>query len=321
MTNPATHAPVLVLLGPTASGKSDLALKLAHQFNGEIVTIDSAQVYQDMNIGTAKPDSTTRAQVPHHLLDLIAPTASYSAARFCDDAIACVRDIRARGKRPILAGGTMLYYKALRDGLDDVPPADLAARTRIDADAHVLGWPALHARLAQVDPATAARLHATDAQRISRALEVYEATGKPLSMHFSSTMQANNRMNRPFAMHAISLEPSDRSVLHTRISQRFDAMLAAQFVDEVRDLRTRYVLHAQLPAMRCVGYRQVWDYLEGLDDYDAMREKGVIATRQLAKRQLTWLRSMPEVTRFDCLHHNLHNAVLEHVEKWIGESA
>jgi len=283
----------LAIAGPTASGKTALALAAAARWPVEIVSVDSALVYRGMDIGTAKPSAAERAAVPHHLIDLIAPEAAYSAARFVADARALIGQIRARGRWPLLVGGTMMYFKALADGLDALPVADPALRAALEADAAARGWPALHADLAAVDPATAARLPPTDAQRIQRALEVWQLTGQPLSALHTRDARAADRP--PGALLLIGLEPVDRGWLHRRIAQRFDAMLAAGFVDEVRALRQRPGLHAGLPAIRCVGYRQAWEALDAADppDVAALRERAVAATRQLAKRQLTWLRGMP----------------------------
>jgi tRNA dimethylallyltransferase len=280
--------PALFVIGPTASGKSALALALARRFGGEIVSVDSAQVYRGMDIGTAKPDAAARAEVPHHLLDLIDPTQAYSAARFRRDALAALAAIRSRGRVPILAGGTMLYVKALREGLSALPTADAAVRAHIDRRAERLGWPALHAELARVDPATAARVAPTDAQRIQRALEVHVVTGRPLS----ALQGAREEGGGVGAACVIALAPRDRFALHAAIAHRFDAMLARGLVDEVRGLRARYALNAALPSMRSVGYRQAWEHLEGRYDARTLRERGIAATRQLAKRQLTWLRAM-----------------------------
>jgi tRNA dimethylallyltransferase len=282
------------LLGPTASGKSRLAMQLAVRFPVEIVSVDSGQVYRGMDIGTAKPSPAERAAVPHHLIDIVDPTESYSAGRFRADAIAAVADILARGKVPLLVGGTMLYYRSLVQGMDELPAADPAIRASLDAEAASKGWPALHEELARVDPRTAARLSPNDSQRIQRALEVYRATGTPLS-----DLHTAPRAVLPFDLKAYALVPADRAALHRRIAQRFDAMLAAGLVAEVEALRERYRLHAALPSMRCVGYRQVWEHLEGAYDRKALREKGIIATRQLAKRQLTWLRSLPDLELLD----------------------
>jgi tRNA dimethylallyltransferase len=280
--------PVVLLVGPTAAGKSALATALARRLHGEIVSADSAQVYRGMDIGTAKPDAATRAEIAHHLLDLIEPTDAYSAARFRADALAAIDAIRARGRLPIVAGGTMLYVKALREGLSALPAADPALRASLEARAASIGWPAMHAELARIDPATAARLAATDAQRIQRALEVHALTGQPLSA-LQGTREAQRGIG---ASLVIAVRPVDRTRLHAAIAQRFDAMLAAGLVDEVRELRRRLPLRGDMPAMRAVGYRQVFDHLEGRIDRASLRERGVAATRQLARRQLTWLRAM-----------------------------
>jgi len=280
------------LAGPTASGKTAIALALAEVLPLEIISVDSALVYRGMDIGTAKPTPAEQAQVPHHLIDLIDPLEAYSAAQFVQDAERLITEISARGRLPLLVGGTMLYFKALIDGIDPLPAADAAVRATLDAQAAERGWPAMHARLAEVDPATAARLAPNDAQRVQRALEVWTLTGQPLS-------SLHRRADQPAgaADHLlIALEPDDRAWLHRRIGQRFDQMLATGFLDEVRALRARGDLHTGLPAMRCVGYRQAWDALDaGLSDdalQQAVREPGLAATRQLAKRQLTWLRSL-----------------------------
>ena len=279
----------LCLAGPTASGKTVAALAIARALKAaqpvEIVSVDSALVYRGMDIGTAKPSADERAAVPHHLIDVIEPTQSYSAAQFVADATRLIAQIRGRGHFPLLVGGTMLYFKALFDGgLDEMPASQPAVRDALDREAAQRGWPALHAQLAQVDPATAARLAPGDAQRIQRALEVWRISGRPLS-----SFHRGKPKRTPAPL--ISLEPRDRAWLHERIAQRFDAMLAAGLVDEVRRLRERGDLHAGLPAMRCVGYRQAWEALD-TGELDALRDKGIAATRQLAKRQLTWLRGM-----------------------------
>jgi len=281
-------------MGPTTSGKSAAAMALAERLPIEIVSVDSALVYRAMDIGTAKPTADERSRVPHHLIDLIDPSENYSAARFVVDAEAAVAAIRARGREPLLTGGTMLYFKALRDGLDAMPASDLAIRAEIEREAAADGWDAMHRKLAEVDPVTAERLAPLDAQRISRALEVWRSSGEPLS-----GFQRGRRDARPLV--ALSLEPSDRSALHARIALRFDAMLAAGLIDEVAALKERGDLDERMPSMRCVGYRQVWDYLEGRSDRAAMRERAIAATRQLAKRQITWLRAMPERVVIDCL--------------------
>jgi tRNA dimethylallyltransferase len=280
------------LAGPTASGKTGLALALAAEFPVEIISVDSALVYRGMDVGTAKPSRAERAAVPHHLIDILDPREAYSAALFAADAQALINSIRARGRLPLLVGGTMLYFKALVDGIDALPPADPATRATLDAEAAERGWPALHAELALADPVTGARLAPNDAQRIQRALEVLRLTGRPLSaFHTRAASPAAAPRHR-----LLSLEPTDRAWLHARIAQRFEDMLASGFIDEVRALRQRGDLHPGLPSMRCVGYRQAWEALDaGLADDTLMahvRERGVAATRQLAKRQLTWLRGM-----------------------------
>jgi tRNA dimethylallyltransferase len=276
------------LLGPTASGKSRLALEHAARHPIEIVSVDSAQVYRGMDVGTAKPSAAERHAVPHHLIDLVAPEEAYSAGRFREDALRVIAEILARDRIPLLAGGTMLYYRALAAGMDPLPAADPAMRAQIDAEAAAKGWPALHAELARVDPDTAARLQPADAQRIQRALEVWRLTGKPLS-----GLQTGKAAELPFALKGYALVPEDRAELHRRIAERFDAMLKAGLVEELEDLRKSHALHAGLPSMRCVGYRQAWRYLEGEIDGRELRDTGIAATRQLAKRQLTWLRSLP----------------------------
>ena len=285
--------PAVLLMGPTASGKSAVALALAARLPVEVVSVDSAQVYRGMDIGTAKPDGEARARVRHHLLDLIDPDQAYSAARFRRDALAAIADIRARGRIPLLVGGTMLYFKALRDGLSDLPPANAAVRARLDTRAADEGWPALHAELARLDPATAARLDPTDSQRIQRALEVYELSGRPIS-----ALQGARREPAGLGFLSLALVPHDRAELHRRIANRFDAMLAAGLVDELSGLRRRFRLDASMPSMRCVGYRQAWQFIDGVCDRDELRARGAAATRQLARRQLTWLRSLQE-TAFD----------------------
>ena len=287
----------ICLAGPTASGKSALALQLADALHGEVefISVDSAQVYRGMDIGTAKPDAAERARVPHHLIDLIEPEQAYSAAMFVRDANAAAETLRARGRLPLLVGGTMLYFKALRDGLDAMPAADLALREKLDTRAAAEGWPALHAELAKVDPATAARLAPHDAQRIQRALEVWLATGQPLSAFHAQSATTSDIARWPM----VSLQPGSRAWLHERIAQRFEAMLAAGLVDEVRHLRQRPALRPEMPSMRCVGYRQAWAALDA-GTLDGLREAGIAATRQLAKRQITWLRSMQVHTRIAC---------------------
>lgn len=290
MTAAFSVIPAILLMGPTASGKSALATVLAERLGGEIVSVDSAQVYRGMDVGTAKPGAEVRARIPHHLVDIIDPTQPYSAAMFVCDALACVADIRARGKTPILAGGTMLYFKALTEGLSALPRADQDVRAELDARAAREGWPSLHAELARIDPVTAARLAPTDAQRIQRALEVHRLSGQPISQ-LHGRRETSGGMLGPVI--PIALMVSDRAHLHAAIARRFDAMLDAGLVDELRGLRNRFALNPALPSMRCVGYRQAWQYLAGDIDALEMRDKGIAATRQLAKRQLTWLRSTP----------------------------
>ena len=283
-------------MGPTASGKSALAAALACRFPVELVSVDSAQVYRGMDIGTAKPTPAERAAVPHHLIDVLDPTEAYSAARFRAEALAAVRAIAARGNVPLLVGGTMLYFKALREGLSDLPAADAGLRATIEAEARERGWPALHAELARVDPQTAARLKPGDAQRIQRALEIWRATGTPMSQ----LLGGRDRAPR-LRLIQLALVPADRATLHRRIEARFERMLTDGLVEELAALRERYPLHAALPSMRCVGYRQAWAHLEGEYNRATLRDRGVFATRQLAKRQLTWLRSTPGAIELDCL--------------------
>ena len=294
----------LAIAGPTASGKTGLALAIAahlqDQGGAEIISVDSALVFKGMNIGTAKPSASELAAVPHHLIDIRDPLNAYSAAEFAHDALACVADIRSRGKMPILVGGTMLYFKALMEGLNDMPAANAEIRAGIQAEAENLGWPAMHAVLRQVDPLTAERLAPADSQRISRALEVFRISGKALSsfhqLNVAPAEPANSNALHWANAPLLSLEPTDRSWLHKRIEQRFDDMLTNGFLDEVKVLRARGDLTPDLPAMRCVGYRQAWEALDGTLPMSELRDRGVFATRQLAKRQITWLRSLPQRT-------------------------
>ena len=295
-TAPPPNLRCIALAGPTASGKTAAALAIGRHWPIEIISVDSALVYRGMDIGTAKPSMDELAAVPHHLIDIRDPLHAYSAAEFVQDARRLIREISARGHLPLLVGGTMLYFKALIDGLDDMPPADAAVRAALALEAAEKGWPALHAELARVDPVTAARLAPNDSQRISRALEVFRVSGQPLSFfhlrNASKTIVDNAGGISGTAL--ISLEPADRAWLHERIARRFDAMLASGFVDEVRALRARGDLTPDLPAMRCVGYRQAWEALDGTSPMSELRDKGIFATRQLAKRQITWLRAMPQ---------------------------
>ncbi|MGB5081994.1 MAG: tRNA (adenosine(37)-N6)-dimethylallyltransferase MiaA [Burkholderiales bacterium] len=284
-------------MGPTAGGKTPLALALARTLPVEIVSVDSAQVYRGMDIGTAKPSPAERGAVPHHLIDVIDPTEAYSAARFRDDALRLMREITTRGRIPLLVGGTMLYFKALREGLSELPESDAGVRARLDAEAATRGWPAMHEELAGVDPATAARLKPNDAQRIQRALEVYRLSGTPMSRLLGRRASED----LPFRLIELALVPSDRSALHRRIEKRFDAMIEKGLIEELRTLRKRHALRPSLPSMRCVGYRQAWQFLEGEIDRDEMRNRGIYATRRLAKHQLTWLRATPGIRSLDCL--------------------
>ncbi len=303
-------------MGPTASGKSALATTLASRFPVEIVSVDSAQVYRGMDVGTAKPSAAERATVLHHLIDIIDPTEVYSAAQFRGDAVGLMQEITERGRTPLLVGGTMLYFKALRDGLSELPQSDASVRAQIDAEAAERGWPALHVELAKVDAQTAARLKPTDSQRIQRALEVYRLSGRPMSALLSRQKQERP----PFRLIEIGLAPNDRSELHRRIEARFDAMLKNGLVEELSLLRKRYILRSGLPSMRCVGYRQAWQFLEGELDRSELRNRGIFATRQLAKRQLTWLRATP-AENFDCLAPYLFSAVTKFVERELYTSA
>lgn len=308
--------PAIAIMGPTASGKSRLAMALADHLPVEIVSVDSAQVYRDMDVGTAKPPADDRRRVPHHLIDLIEPTEAYSAARFRADALHAIQEIHGRGRIPLLVGGTMLYFKAMRDGMATLPAADPVVRAGIDAQAAVRGWPALHAELAQFDPRSAHRLQPNDAQRIQRAIEVFRLTATPLS----TLLEAPAGPDATPDLLWISLEPGDRSVLHDRIAARFDAMLAAGLVDELAALRAKHALSAGLPSMRCAGYRQAWEHLEGRYDHRELRDRGIFATRQLAKRQLTWLRGWTNAVRIDCLADDVTREVLDRVRERISRN-
>lgn len=296
-----TKPMAVAIMGPTASGKTAAALAIARTRPVEIISVDSALVYRGMDIGTAKPSPEELAAVPHHLIDIIDPLEAYSVMQFREDAIRLVGEISARGALPLLVGGTMMYFKGLTDSLDELPTADPALRAQLDAEAAQIGWPGMHARLRMLDPATAERLKPNDAQRINRALEIIALTGKPMS----ELLGKREKPELPFDLISFALEPSDRAVLHQRIAQRFDAMLGERddegLVAEVARLRARGDLTPALPSIRCVGYRQTWDYLDGKIDRAELRELGIIATRQLAKRQITWLRAMPERIVIDCL--------------------
>ena len=278
--------PAVFLMGPTASGKTALAVELAQRWPFDIVSVDSALVYRGMDIGTAKPDAATLAAAPHRLIDLVDPVAAYSAADFSRDALQAMRDAQQAGRVPLLVGGTGLYFRSLQQGLSDLPESEPEVRARIERDASRLGWPSLHARLARLDPAAAARIHRNDPQRIGRALEVIEISGRPLS-----EQQGRRRAELPFRVLKFALAPADRALLHERIAARFDAMIAAGLLDEVRALAARPGMHAGLPSMRAVGYRQALQHLAGEFDAAEFRDRGIYATRQLAKRQITWLRS------------------------------
>lgn len=303
----------VAIMGPTASGKTASALRIAQTRPCEIISVDSALVYRDMDIGTAKPTPDELAAVPHHLIDILDPLEAYSVAQFRDDTIRLVGEITARGRLPLLVGGTMMYFKGLVDGLDDLPTADPALRAAIEADAARIGWPGMHARLQALDPVTAARLAPNDAQRINRALEIIELSGQPMS----ALLARRAKPELPFELVSFGLETEDRAVLHRRIALRFDQMLGERddqgLVAEVARLRARGDLSPALPSIRCVGYRQAWDYLDGNIDRVQLRELGVIATRQLAKRQITWLRAMPQRIVVDCLGPDPAGAMLAHL--------
>jgi len=307
--------PAILLMGPTASGKTAAALALADRFPLALISVDSALVYRDMDIGTAKPDRETLARYPHALVDVISPEESYSAARFRTEALAAMDAARAAGKVPLLVGGTMLYYKALLAGLADLPPADPAIRAALDAEAAARGWPALHAELAQHDPQTAARLAPNDAQRLQRALEILRLTGRPMSALLA---EATADGPPPWDFLSLGLLPSDRSVLHARIAERFDAMLAAGLEDELTHLRRTYRLQPEMPSMRCVGYRQVWEAQDGRLPRGELRDRGIYATRQLAKRQITWLGNTFDCERFDCLGPDLADRLAARVDAFLA---
>ena len=313
-----TPAPAIFLMGPTASGKTGAAVALAATLPVEIISVDSALVYRDMDIGTAKPDAATLQQAPHHLINLIPPTQAYSAANFRQDALDLMADISARGRIPLLVGGTMLYFKALEQGMSGLPEADAQVRMSLDAEAAAIGWPAMHAKLAKVDALTAARLATNDSQRIQRALEVHAISGRRLS----DLIAEQSSQVLPYQVLKIALLPSDRQLLHERIAMRFEQMLGAGLVDEVRALLIKYpVLTAESTAMRCVGYRQVLHYLAGEIGLEELRDRGVFATRQLAKRQLTWLRSMPQVRALDCLQSNINELVFNEFNQFIKNNS
>ena len=289
-TESAQTPALLCIAGPTASGKSAIARAIAQKWPCEIINVDSATIYRGMDIGTAKPSREERLSIQHHLLDILDPLESYSAAAFRRDALRCVEEIRARGRLPVLVGGTMLYFKALREGLNDLPTANPEIRKELELKAAALGWPAMHAALSLIDPATAARLSPNDSQRIQRALEIWHISGKTMS----ALLCAPEQTDKPLATVTLSLEPTERSNLHQRIALRFDQMLKEGLVQEIEVLRSRGDLHTDLPSIRCVGYRQFWSMLEGEVTPEQARDQAIAATRQLAKRQLTWLRSLPD---------------------------
>ncbi len=306
--------PAVFLMGPTASGKTALTIALAQALPIELISVDSALVYRDMNIGTAKPDAQTLQLAPHFLIDLISPLQAYSAAQFRQDALALMHAITQRGRIPVLVGGTMLYFNALQSGLSQLPQADPTVRAELDQQAAQIGWPAMHAKLAQIDPETAARLQATDTQRIQRALEVYTLTGQ--SMSALHQQQANEPL--PYRLLKLALVPSQRSVLHERIATRFGAMLQLGLIAEVEQLQRMYPeLNIALPSMRCVGYRQTLQYLAGEFDQAELFNRGVYATRQLAKRQLTWLRGMDDTVNIDCLAPDMPAQVMQSIQRFI----
>jgi tRNA dimethylallyltransferase len=307
--------PAIFLMGPTASGKTSFAVELVKHFPLEIISVDSALVYRGMNIGTAKPDADLLERAPHRLIDIRDPAEAYSAAEFRNDALAAMADITAQGRIPLLVGGTFLYFRALEAGLSAMPAADPVVRARLEAEAEAIGWEGMHARLATIDPEAAGRIHANDPQRIQRALEVYALSGRPISeLH-----QQEQSDTLPYRILKLGLKPEDRAALHEQIEQRFGLMLAAGLVDEVRALFYRGDLTAELPAMRAVGYRQVWAFLAGKSGYDEMVEQAIVATRQYAKRQLTWLRSESGLESYPAGHPQTLECVWNRLEKWLAE--
>lgn len=313
MTDNSKLPQAIFLMGPTASGKTSVAVELVKHLPVELISVDSALVFRDMDIGTAKPDAATLARAPHHLIDIIAPTEAYSAAAFRHDALRLMADITQRGRIPLLVGGTMLYFKALREGLSDLPPSNSEIRAALDAEIAQHGIEHLHSQLAAVDAETAARLHSTDTQRIQRAMEIYRITGQPMSALIAGQQSAE----LPYRIIPIALIPSDRAQLHARIATRFKAMLEQGLVDELHMLREKYPLHPNMTAMRCVGYRQAWQFMEGEISDVQLLETGIAATRQLAKRQLTWLRSTQDIIELDCLAPDLAQAVLDKLGKLV----
>ena len=311
--NGGPRPPAIFLMGPTASGKTGVALRLAESFPLEIISVDSAVVYRDLDVGTAKPDAGERGRVAHHLVDILDPAEAYSAGRFRVDALAAMAGIRGRGRVPLLVGGTMLYFRALAEGIAAMPPADAGIRAALEREAQERGLDALHGELRAIDPEAGDRIHPNDPQRIQRALEVHRLTGRPIS----AWQHEQRGEPLPDRLLQLAIAPGERERLHARIAERFDAMLAAGLVDEVRALRERPGIHRDLPAMRSVGYRQAWQYLEGELDEAGLRERGIVATRQLAKRQLTWLRGMADVEWFDS-EPDPWDAVRERVRRFLA---
>ena len=319
--------PTLCIVGPTGAGKTHLAMSLAEHAKAiglivELISMDSALVYRGLDIGSAKPTKAEQAAVKHHLIDILDPHETYSAARFANDAKRLCEDIRARGHIPVVVGGTMLYWRAWVYGLSSLPPANPDIRARLDEEGHRIGWPAMHAKLSKVDPITAARLMPNDSQRVQRALEVYEITSQPMSTLLAESPSQDGREGSaiPEWIHLVSLEPSVRSRLHHNLEKRFDEMLSGGLIEEVESLRKNLALHADLPAIRSVGYRQIWEYLAGETDLEQMRYKALAATRQLGKRQLTWLRAIAGRTTFDPFNPNELKAALEHCKRSLVNS-
>lgn len=314
---PVVHPPAIFLMGPTASGKTGLAVDLVQALPLEIISVDSALVYQDMDIGTAKPEADILQQAPHHLIDVIDPTQVYSAAQFRSDALRLMAEITARGNVPLLVGGTMLYFRALEQGLSGLPEADASVRAALDLEAAEIGWPGMHAKLATIDPDTAARLQPTDSQRIQRALEVYQLTGQTMT----ALHQQQAAETLPYRLLKIALQPSDRAVLHARIAERFSIMMQGGLLAEVQALLKKYPgLHPDMASMRCVGYRQTLAYIAGDIDEAEWQAQGIAATRQLAKRQLTWLRGMDDTLALDCLGDNLYAQAYQAIKDFLDAS-